>query len=302
MGTEESLFTILSYKNKELYKIEPINANGLIVNYLTRVKDAPSRSKRPMAIYSLTFNCPEQWKSWVESVKVSLPEEFENAKKYVVNNSTDKNLEIEYKKLFEANGFEEIKFNNIGICRGRQYVAEHFDKSDHDYMLFFEDDMLMHPPNASGVCKSGFKKGVAGLIEKSIGIMEYEDLDYLKLSFSEVFGDNFVDWAFYNVPESKRKLYYSETNKTKIKYLSIYKDLPYAVGYFHYSNWPLLFNKRGNKRVFLDTVWKSPYEQTWTSHVRTLMEEGKVKAGCLLASPINHRRIKHYGVQNRKEN
>lgn len=81
-----------------------------------------------------------------------------------------------------------------------------------------------------------------------------------------------------------------------------HRGLPYAVGEYHYCNWPLLFNKAGNKKVFLDDKYEHLYEQTWMSQVMTLMREGKIRAGCLLASPINHERRYHYGANIRREN
>jgi len=51
-------------------------------------------------------------------------------------------------------------------------------------MLFHNADKL------SEKCKSGFGLYAPELIDKAIDIVDNEDLDYLKLSFSEVYGTN----------------------------------------------------------------------------------------------------------------
>jgi hypothetical protein len=146
------------------------------------------------------------------------------------------------------------------------------------------------------------------LFDKIIDILESERLDYLKLCFSEFYGDNHENWAWFNVPQEKKSLYFPDTpdgsNKkaTVVKRTATYRGLPYAVGEYHYCNWPLLFNKEGNHKVFIEVKYEHLYEQTWMSHVMNLMREGKVTAGSLLASPINHERRYHYDGSKRREN
>ena len=64
----------------------------------------------------------------------------------------------------------------------------------------------------------------------------------------------------------------------------------------------MIMSKKGNQKVFINTKWAHPYEQTWMSHVFQLQKEGKVRAGVLLASPIWHERIKYYKPEERREN
>ena len=141
-----------------------------------------------------------------------------------------------------------------------------------------------------------------------MSIMEKESLDYLKLSFTEFFGDNHLNWSWHNLPSDKKEQYFpgpqikGVCNRTKITHTGSVDGLSYAVGEFHYCNWPVMFNKVGSRKVFLDTKWAHPYEQTWMSHVHQQISEGKIKAGCLLASPINHNRAFHYDGKQRKEN
>lgn len=311
MGTEESIFTILSYQHPDLCNKKFIDSNGLIVKYLNEVnnreiKVSKNGSKESLAIYSLTYNSPRQFESWVESFKKAYPSEYSKSKKYVINNTTKKKHEKEYKKLFDEHGFEEFKFDNIGICGGRQFAAEHFDESNHDFMIFFEDDMLLHH-NKKSICKNGFVNyyGDKGL-DIAMDILNDTGGDYLKLSFSEIFGDNRINWAWHNLPEEKRKRYFPDSNKdydyrsTKINYISQIRGIPFAVGEFHYCNWPLIFTKEGNRKIFIETKFEHKYEQTWMSHVYDLIKDKKVKPVCLLASLINHKRFDFYDV--RKEN
>ena len=57
-----------------------------------------------------------------------------------------------------------------------------------------------------------------------------------------------------------------------------------------------------SQKVFIDTKWANPYEQTWMSHVFQKQQEGEIKAAVLLASPIWHERIKYYKPEERREN
>lgn len=309
MGTEESIFTLITYRNPELCNIEWIEGNGIISKFLNDVKseDMPEPTEERLALYVLTFNLPEQFNLWAESLLEAFPEEYNKCKKYVINNSTDPKVDARYQELFEEHGFEEFKFNNIGICGGRYFAAQHFAESGHEFMVFFEDDMLLHT-DPNGRCKSGFTTYHDDLFEKCIDIMINENLDYLKLCFTEFYGDNHENWAWYNVPKHKKEEYFpqkedgSNPRSTVIHHTDSFKGLPYAVGEYHYCNWPLLFNKEGNQKVFLDTHFEHKYEQTWMSHVMNLIREGKVKSGCLLASVINHQRKYHYNGKERKEN
>ena len=78
-------------------------------------------------------------------------------------------------------------------------------------------------------------------------------------------------------------------------------DLPYVDGDVYYCNWPQIISKEGNKKIFLDTTWAHPFEQTWMSHAFQLTKEGKLKGGILLISPINHHRKHHYKAEERIE-
>jgi hypothetical protein len=309
MGTEESIFTIMSYQHPKKCNIQFIEGNGLIVKFLDDLKQnrIEAEPEFPLAFYTLTFNIPKQFEMWAESLKTAYPQDFDKVKKYVIDNSNDPDVAEEYSELFRKYNCEVFKFDNIGINDGRQFAAEHFDKSNHKYMIFFEDDMLMFE-NGNSRCVSGFTTWQDDLFTKCMEIVEDEDLDYLKLVFSEFYGNNHNDWGFKNLPSSKREALFPDTGdadkrwKTKIHYTHSYKGLPYAVGHYHYCNWPILFTKRGNKKIFLDDKYEHLYEQNWMSLASQFQHDGSMKSACLLATPVNHFRKYHYKEGTRREN
>lgn len=308
MGTEESIFTIIAYKHPEKVNVRMIESNGLVYKYLQDLKDQPMPEvEEELALYVLTYNLPKQFELWAESFVSAFPDVFKQVRKYVINNSTDKRVDKKYKELFAKYGFEEFKKDNIGINGGRQFAAEHFLDSKHEYMVFFEDDMLMQQRGAAP-CKMGFTTFHDDVFDKCMDIMKNEKLDYLKLAFTEFYGDNHHNWAFKNLPQHKKDEYFPERTdggevwNTKVSYTNSHKGLPYAVGEYHYCNWPIMFNKRGTQVVFKEVQYAHLYEQTWMSQTMMHMREGKLKVGSLLATVINHNRVYHYDGKTRREN
>lgn len=304
MGTEESVFTILSYRNKDKINLNMIESNGLVYKFFEDVQNsspAIPNGDGSLAVYVLTYNLPAQFALWINSFKKAFPVYFDKCPKYVINNSTDRTTDEEYAKLISENGFTEFKYDNIGINDGRHEVAKHFANSSHEFMIFFEDDMLLHTNEQKS--KLGFCTYYNNAFDIAIDIINNENLDYLKLSFDEFYGNNLENWGWYNVPESKRKILFPDGDKrTKIHHLGSHKGMPYAVGEFHYCNWPILFTKHGNQKIFLDEEYAHKYEQTWMSMVCSMQRDGKILAGSLLGSIINHNRVHHYKSGTRKEN
>lgn len=265
-------------------------------------------------LYIVTFNSPKQFKFTVDKIIKASPELYNNSDKYVVNNTIDNKYDKEYKELFAEYNFIEFKKDNIGICGARQFIAEHFDTTKNEYMVFFEDDMGMNGPEDIGSrCKNGFNKFHQSLYYDLISIMNKENYDYLKWSFTEFFGDNTIQWSWYNVPQKIREEIWP--NKTKLpehglekdpplcKYNNIksYNGLPYVDGEVYYCNWPQIVSKLGNKKMFLETKWAHPYEQTWMSYIYQKTLKGYIKPALLLLSPITHNRFDHYDGSIRKE-
>jgi hypothetical protein len=346
MGTEESIFTIMSYLHPEQYDRFEIEGNGLIgplfealekgrvplirteniVPSTLNLKEnlsindsiinfphQPDIKDFSTACYILTFNKPKQLQLLIDSWQQQT-DFFCKSKVYVIDNSTNQEAIEENSNICQANGFLQLLpvKGNIGICGGRQLAAELFEASSHDYMFFLEDDMLLSRPNLPA-CRAGFNTWVEGLYDKLLKIMYKEEFDFIKLSFSEFYGINSDQWAWYNVPENVRQIIWPQNSK--LPEIGLSENVPsvvfnkianldglsYATGEVYYSNWPQIVGRKGNQKMFLDTKWAHPYEQTWMSHMFQETHAGRLKPAVLLASPIDHRRDFHYGSDERLE-
>lgn len=315
MGTEESIFTIMTYIEPDIFKYESIENNGLLSTFFEKVKNnitivqdigKPQRKKyinNDILLYINAFNSTEQLEMVLESF-LKYDENFiKKTNKILINNSTKIELFPEYDRICNKYNFkEQIKKGNLGICRARQLSAEHFADSGSKYMFFFEDDMLL---DFNGNCSFGFNKKVNNLFNVCIKIMDNEHYDFLKLSFSEFYGNNSEQWSWHNVPSENRIKYFGNINKkpfTKFHHIKSYNGNPYTEGEVYYCNWPHIIDQEGNQKLFLDTKWEHPYEQTWMSHIYNLTVQEKVRSAVLLASPITHNRIHFYEASERKEN
>ena len=311
MGTEESIFTIMSYLDESLFRCELINQDGLLGTFFENVKEEkilPNRKIQKIfehnniELYINTFNSPEQVLMVLDSFKRYEPKLLDKTIKTLINNSIDSKYDIAYDSICSEYGFKQIKKGNMGICRSRQFAAEQFYESKNRYMLFFEDDMLI---DYNGICSFGFTKKVNNLYENLIYIMDNENYDFLKLSFSEFYGHNGKQWSWHNIPEPKKTEYFGKLNDkpdTLFKNIKTKNQIPYADGEIYYSNWPHIINQEGNKKMFLDTKWDHPFEQTWMSHIYSLTRNNVINSAVLLASPITHNRIHFYEASDRKEN
>lgn len=322
MGTEECIFTILCYTYPETIHQFSIESNGLVWPFFEKLKDYNKRSSaaylpvdeslQGSALYVLTFNSPKQFHTLIQSMEQYDIDLAKKTKKYLIDNSTDTNTLSEYIELCKTYNFEHIKKDNVGICGGRQFAAEHFDSTTNRYMLFFEDDMFFYS-GRDQLCKNGFTRYTDNLLKKIENIMDLELYDFLKISFTEFYGDNSTQWAWYNVPQDIRDQYWPDYSKlpefgldpnspkTKFSSIKVCDGIPYAEGEIYYCNWPQIVSKRGNKKMFLDTKWAHPFEQTWMSHIFQLTKQEIIKSGILLASPIEHNRLVHYEGSLRKE-
>ena len=265
------------------------------------------------SLYVLTYNSPDQVRSILKSFEQADRNFLDKPRKILIDNSTDLSTTGEYVKICKDYDFELIKKDNIGIATGRQFVANHFDESDSDYYLFFEDDMHL-VPRTDELCRNGYRKYTDDLYNKMLHIAHSEQLDFLKLSYSEFFGDNGYQWAFYNIPQEVREKYFPENSKLPEQFNDThdipkiipiarkrYKDLGYLLGDYHFCNWPLFFSREGNRKLFLETVYRYAYEQTQMSLNFSLQKEGKMKCGVLELSPIHHERFDHYSAEERRE-
>lgn len=340
MGTEESIFTIMSYLEPERFDRFEIGANGLIGPFFeallagpvaltrtrsvatprkpaaTRAMPCPRSVPRPAdrlstVFYILTFNQPRQLELLIESWQQQ-PDFLQRSAVVVIDNSTDADALNDNRAFCTRQGFEHVARGNLGICGGRQLAAELFDASTHDYMFFLEDDMLLAVPDLPP-CPAGMRRWIDGLYGKLLRIMEQEGFDFLKLSFAEFYGLNSEQWAWYNVPPDVRRRCWPEQAElpreglaprippVAFERIAVCDGLAYASGEVYYANWPQIVSREGNRRMFLETRWARPFEQTWMSHMFQQTRRGALRPAVLLASPIEHRREFHYAREERVE-
>jgi hypothetical protein len=327
MGTEESIFSIMCYTQPDLINYFEIESNGLFGKFFEDLKNDQLKPKsestqqvvvnnldtNKVGLYVITFNSPNQFRTLIDSMIAYDKDYIYKTKKFLLDNSSDESTFNEYAELCEEFDFEHIKKDNLGICGGRQWIAEHFqNETDLDYYLFFEDDMFFYP-NKGEVCRNGFNRYVSNLYSKTLQIVKKENFDFLKLNFSEFFGDNGTQWSWYNVPQNIRQKYWPgknrlpeqglDPNAPKTVYDSVrsYQGVPYVTGEVYYCNWPQIISRTGNQKMFLDTTWGHPFEQTWMSHMYQLVKEGELYPGLLLMTPTEHDRFDHYERSLRKE-
>ena len=317
MGADECLFTILCHKYPDKIHRFNIEGNGLVWPFFEMLKHYVPAEKLydpdKIALYVITFNSPEQFEALIQTY-LKHNDFITNTENYLLDNSTDASTEPRYIELCEKYKFTRIKKDNIGICGGRQFIAEHFAGIDAKYYIFLEDDMNLVDPNVTLSCSSGFARFTPNLLQKVKAIMEKENYDFLKFSFKEFFGDNSVQWAWYNVPQRIRDEFFPEKttlpehgfdpNAPKLIYKNIKSidGLAYADGEIYYCNWPQIVSKTGNQKLFLDTKWSHPYEQTWMSHFFQETKKGLLRGAVLLLSPVEHHRFKFYPKEQRREN
>ena len=324
MGTEESIFSIMCYKHSDIINYFDIESNGLINKFFEDLKNDDLKTKNEskvvvtnnldtnkVGLYVITFNSPNQFRTLIKSMTEYDKDYLIKTKKFLLDNSSDLSTTEEYSEICKEFDFEHIKKDNLGICGGRQWIAEHFDTTDLDYYLFFEDDMFFHPNE--GVCRNGFNRYVPNLYTKSLEVIKKENFDFLKLNYSEFYGDNGTQWSWYNVPQSVREQFWPGKNRLPVQGLdpnapkTVYsnvlshKGLPYAVGEVYYCNWPQIVSRPGNQKMFLDVTWAHPFEQTWMSHMYQLIKKEELYPGLLLLTPTEHNRFEHYDGGLRKE-
>jgi hypothetical protein len=327
MGTEESLFSIMAYKYPDLISYSEIEGNGLMGKFFEDLKNDTVEVKSEgikrelvvnnlntskVGLYVLTFNSPNQFETLIQSMLDYDSDFITKPKKFLLDNSTDLSTTPKYIELCEKYNFEHIKKNNIGIMGGRIFIAEHFNETDLDFQIFFEEDMTLYPKKGE-VCRNGFPRYVNNLYQKSLEIITKENFDFLKYSFSEFYGSNDTQFSWYNTPQDFRQLHWPNnpklpvqgldpnTPKTEFKNIKIHKGLPYVNGEVYLCNWPIILTKQGNYKCYLETKWQFSYEQTSMSYVYQETVKGNINPGLLLLSPIEHIRYEHYDGSLRKE-
>jgi hypothetical protein len=326
MGTEESIFTIMCYKHSDIIDYFEIEGNGLFGKFFEDLKNDTLEKKcksvnttlnddldtNNSALYVITFNSPNQFETLMKSMEVYDMDFIDKPKKFLLDNSSDLSTTERYLELCEKYGFEHIKKDNLGICGGRQWIAEHSEENGFDFYFFFEDDMFFYP-NKGEVCRNGFNRYAKNLYKNTIEIAKKYHYDFLKFNYSEFFGDNGIQWSWYNVPQDFRVKHWSEkptlpvhgqdpnAPKTKFKNIRTHNGIPFIDGEIYYCNWPQVVTRHGNKKMFLETTWARPFEQTWMSYMFQETIKGNITPAMLLMTPTEHDRFEFYDGSLRKE-
>jgi len=325
MGTEESLFSILLYQNPTIVDYVEIESNGLMYKFfedvkndtvelktLRKTKKIIKSSSGDVGLYVISFNSPKQFETLIDSMLEYDSDFISKTKKFLLNNSTDLSTTPRYLELCEQYGFEHIKKDNIGITGGRVFFSENFNDSDMDYYYFFEDDMFFYN-GIDDVCKNGFNRKTKNLYRKVLQIFKKEELDFLKLNFTEFFGSHEKQWSWYNVDQEFRKKHWpmnpelpkqgQDPNSPCLEFKNIksYEGIPYATGEVYLSNWPIILSKEGNYKCYIETKFDYPYEQTLMSYCYKETIKGRISSGVLLMTPTEHNRFEFYEGSLRKE-
>ena len=325
MGTEESIFSIMVYKLSEYINYFEIEYNGLFGKFFEDLKDDVLVKKSEyvqiiepldlskVGLYVISFNSPKQFETLIKSMIEYDRNFIDKTKKYLLDNSVDLTTTPRYVELCEEYGFEHIKKDNIGICGGRQFVSDHFNESDLDISIWSEDDMFFQN-KPEETCRNGFNRYTPNLYQKCLEIVQKEKFDFLKINFTEFYGDSSTCWAWYNVPQHVREELWPNNKRlpvngldpnaplTKFKNIKSHKGLPYVIGNIYYSNWTHFITKEGNRKMFQDTRFQHPFENTWMSHIYQETIKEKIKPGLLLLTPVEHDRFHHYDGSLRREN
>ena len=326
MGTEESIFSIMLYKHSDLIDYVEIEGNGLVYKFCEDLKNKTFKVKNTSrrininrdlnvsntALYVITFNSPNQFETLIKSMELYDTDFLTKPKKFLLDNSSDLSTTEKYVELCELHDFVHIKKDNLGICGGRQFIAEHADENDFDFYLFFEDDMFFYSGDRK-TCINGFNRHHKFLYRSALEIVKRGDYDFLKMNYTEFYGDNGTQWSWYNEPQNFREKHWPYKNqlpvrgidpnapRTRFNNIKVHGNIPYVDGEIYYCNWPQVVTKYGNRKMFLTEKWAHPFEQTWMSYIFQETVKGEIKPALLLATPTEHDRFDHYDGSLRKE-
>jgi hypothetical protein len=118
---------------------------------------------------------------------------------------------------------------------------------------------------------------VPNLYDTVLKIIHGSQVDFLKLSYTEVYMDNNIQVSWYNVPQEIRTRDWSHydrlpetgldlnTPRTQFGTIEVVNGISYITGEIYYCNWTHIISQEGNKKMFLDTKWTHPFENTWMS-------------------------------------
>jgi len=271
---------------------------------------------RKTGLYIITYNAPGQLRMLIDSLSSYDSDFLTQTQKFVLDNSDDPSTFDEYVQICQEHGFTHLKKNNIGITGGRRFIAQHAHEQDISGYFFFEDDMLMHSEQV--VCDNGYDSIRLGLYGKIVAASETLGLDYVKMSYTEISGDNSIQWAWYSYRWKEKKVLwpekyaeYQDKNiqwpdikdlpKTKFTGKGSYADLEFLEGELYYCNWPHYINKKANQKIFIDTGTTNYSEKYYCGFGFEKAKRNEIRSVVLLLSPINHYRKFNYKREDRVE-
>lgn len=313
MGTEESVLTLQSYAEDELFDLQFIGADGLVgpfFDQLNRQRPGDTGTARALLpelceTWFVSYNTPLQFERLLESIAAADPVLLRTARRVLINNSTDAATFEHYDTLCERHGIEQIREGNRGINGARIHAADLFHRGGRHAMFWFEDDMLLvREDELPAVCENGLSRHVHETGATCLAVQQREFADYVKFSFSEVYGAHHTQWGWINLNEQARAHYFPgaiDAPRTSFKQIQSMAHVPYAVGEVYYSNWPQAITRRGTRKLFFDERREPCYEQYWTARSFELLRLGHLKAAVLLASPVHHHRTEDYARVERVE-
>jgi hypothetical protein len=222
----------------------------------------------------LTHNSPNQLLAFFDRLGQKAPDLFARSRILVLNQTDVSGLHLEYSRICDNAGVGQLCRPNRGASGGRFAAAEVFHQSGEDSMFYFEDDMLLCD-DCLLRCRFGFPNQVHNLFDKAIRVLESEKLDYLKLTFHELYADH-------------SRNYYDGTPARFDKLGSVDDEIGYFVGQVYYSNWPMLITRAGSMKLF---VPPAVTEGKVVQRAVRLHRDGELLTGVLAAFPICHTRI-----------
>jgi hypothetical protein len=313
MGTEESLLTLLSYQRPEWFDLQFVAGDGLLWPFFAElasgckgdVAGAAAMLPALAETWFVSFNASQQWEALLQSLAHVAPELLGTADKVLVNNSTDASMFAHYDQLCAQYGIRQLRMGNLGINGARQLGAEQFYAGGRHAMFWFEDDMLLLGDEGRGhTCTNGFVRHIPGPGAACLAVAQREGADYVKFSFTEVYGSHHTQWGWHNLGDEGRARHFPgliDPPRAAFTAIDSLAGVPYALGEVYYSNWPHVITRRGTKALFLDQRYTQSYEQFWTARSFELLRAGQLTAAVLLAAPVNHCRTQDYTRDERRE-
>jgi hypothetical protein len=121
MGTEESLFTIMTYRNPELITYSLIDDNGLIWKFFEDLKNDDVKvlteeikvikneiQNENESLYLIKVKDSQQFENLVKTLSENNPDFLKSTETYLINNSVENQNDEDYKKVCNVN---KIKYS-----------------------------------------------------------------------------------------------------------------------------------------------------------------------------------------------